>query len=195
MQPLLKNTLKCRTRPGADETTLHILLSAQIHPNTGAYIDFCCIQIKQECGLHLGLSQALQLNSHWLVLGNKSVIGQFKDGVVGVRQRPGSKEAGQEAFHSSMVTIRVNTFRHLCWSRSRPGKGKQEVIHETTAFRAHVKNSFNNLFGDLQKEVVVLIRFTHFSSESESDEPLCKHLSAIFAFAATKDNYFQKSDT
>lgn len=62
-----------------------------------------------------------------------------------MKQRPWSQEPGQEAFHSSMVTIRVNTFRHLSRSRSRPGKGKQEVIHETTAFRAHVKNSFGHL--------------------------------------------------
>lgn len=101
-------------------------------------------------GLHL-LSQASQLSSSVLVLGNEPVTGQFKGGVAGAKQRPRSREPGarslepgQRAFHSSMVTIRVNTFRHLSRSRFCPGKGKHQAIQETTALRAHVKNSFSH---------------------------------------------------
>lgn len=46
---------------------------------------------------------------------------------------PGARAGGFSRYHGYH---RGNTFRHLSWNSSRPGKGKQEVIHRTTASRA-----------------------------------------------------------
>lgn len=67
-------------------------------PNMGADLDFCCIQMKQECGPHSGPSQATRLSSDWLVLGNKWVIGQFKDGVAKTWE-PGARTGGFPQLH------------------------------------------------------------------------------------------------
>lgn len=67
---------------------------------------------------------------------------------------PGARTGGFSQCHGYH---HGNTFRHLSWSSSCPGKGKQEVIHGATASRAHLKNSFsqrvrrNNQFSLLSK--------------------------------------------
>lgn len=82
--------------------------STQIPSETqGAYVDFGCIQIKQVWATFRTEPSVPTQRvgwSSWLVLGNKPVIGQFKDGGVGLRKRPRSKEQGARSQDRRLFT-------------------------------------------------------------------------------------------
>lgn len=110
----LEKTLKRHDTRMHTLTQLHILRHrciSQTHPipNTGAYVDFCCDQIKQESGQHFGKGRAFHGTSDWPVLGKRSANNlchwAVMDGVAGVGHRPRSQD--RRPFHSAMVTIMV----------------------------------------------------------------------------------------
>lgn len=150
---LLKMTLECKNTPQmhtqTQTTRPPIIASPKQIPSwtQRPVLTFAVTEIKPESGHNVsGKGRAFHVISDWPVLGKRSANNRchwaVMDEVAGAGHRPRS-QARRPFFSQRHGYHHGNTFRHLSWSCSRPGKGKQEVIHGAAASRADLDNSLS----------------------------------------------------